>query len=84
MRRSGGAKWSTSYRDAMRVRGGKSFFRCGVTGMPRFRQLIANQRRNGMGAKAESKAMVTAKVAQEMDTCEMKTLILPKTLGERR
>jgi hypothetical protein len=71
IKRSGGARghgqWSTSYRDAMRVKKSKSFFRCGVTGMPRFKQLVGNQRKNTMEMKARSKAMVTAKVAQEMD-----------------
>lgn len=72
IKRSSGARghgqWSTSYRNAMRVKRSNSFFRCGVTGMPRFKQLVANQRRNTMEMKAKvSKAMVTAKVAQEMD-----------------
>ena len=63
IRNSGGhrhhGQWSTSYRDAVRIPSSRTFFRCGVHGMPRFQQLAANSKEN-------MRAMRSA-VAMEMD-----------------
>jgi hypothetical protein len=68
----GHGQWSTSYRESVRVPKSRSFFRCGVYGMPRFKQLVNNARANSAMVHRRMESHADA-VASDAAALEMNT-----------